>query len=173
MNYAFKRKGRQPTFWLGVAIVCLLGVLQSSCLSRPASITAGREGVGVELWASNECPEPGEIVALRATATNDNPHLLRVELKDQPVLDMSIFYRTQTGEKTIHWSDGKPLTSDLTRLELNPGESKSIEMQWSVVSEVSAVGVSAKLIDDPHFVKDPINPLMVLHIGNCPGLFGP
>lgn len=154
---------------LGAGGCLLLSRLFESYYHGPASQKALGEGLVVEIWSSDGCPRIGERITLRATVTNARSSPLRVELKDQPVFDISIFYRTAEGEKTIHWSDGKPLTPDLTQLELKLGQSKSIEMQWVVQPNVGGVGVSAQFIDDPRF--EPINPVMVL--GACSGPFGP
>jgi hypothetical protein len=47
-------------------------------------------------------------------------------------MDINIGGTKGSGEPTafLRWSDGKPLTADLTHLQLKPGESKTIEMSW-------------------------------------------
>ncbi len=148
----------------------VLPFLLYGCSLRATSVKDARGGLVVELWTSDECPTPGEAVTLRATATNKGPDTLIVELKDQPVFDLII---GNPDTSRLRWSAGKTLTSNLTRLELKPGESKSIQMQWKVDASESGVVVSAQLIDDPRSPSYPIRPLMVLHVNSCSGPFGP
>ncbi len=166
----FKMNSRDLFLRLGICAILALMLLQLGCQPRQASITTGREGMALELWTSNQCPRPGEIVTLRATATNQSARSFLVELRDQPVLDIII---GNPDSSTLRWSANKPLTADLTRLELKPGQSKHIEMQWKVDPGESSMVVSAIFVDDARYTAVPIHPLMVLHVSNCPGPFGP
>ncbi len=148
----------------------VFAVLVAGCSLRATSVKDGRGELIVELWVSNECPSPGETVTLRATVTNKGAGPLTLELKDQPVLDIVV---GNPDHSKLRWSSGKPLTLDLTRLELKPGESKTIEMQWQVDASESQVVVSAQLIDGPQSLNNPIRPLTVLLVNRCPGPFGP
>ena len=146
--------------------ICL-GFLLIGCMHRSISQKAGGTPYVVEIWASDACPKQGDTVTLRATATNVDPETQVVELKDQPVLDIVVGNLTD-GQR---WSAGKPLTPDLTRLELKPGESKSIEMSW-IDQPISNIPViSARFIDDPRSINNPLMPTIVL--GTSCYLIGP
>lgn len=137
------------------------------CRSGPVSVENWRENHVVQLWASKSCADYGEIVTIRATATNRDSRPLIVELKDQPVFDIIV---GSPVTRRTRWSTGKPLTPDLTRLELMPGQSKTIEMQW-IASE--GEGVTARFIDNALYSDNPVNPNFFIYVGNCPGLIGP
>jgi len=100
-------------------------------------------------------------VTVRAKVTNQSSEPFHEELKDQPVLDLFV------GE--ARWSEGKPLTPDLTQLDLKPGESKSIEMQYVVKGGGTAA--YARLIPDAQSIEHPFSAYMVLNY--CPNFIGP
>ena len=156
--------------WSVVVSIAVAVTILVSCGYKPISIKDGSDGLVVELWASNECPRTGDTVTIRATLINQRAQPLRVDLVDHPVLDIAIGNPDTTN---IRWSSGKSLTPEITQLELQPGESKTIEMQYRIDNTTSFVVISALFIADPDSIKDPIQPLSVLHVGSCPGLFGP
>lgn len=145
----------------------LLSVLLLGCSTRARSVTAGGKFLYVELWANNGCPRFGETVTLRATARNGGSDTQIVELKDQPVLDIIV---GNPDNSKFRWSAGKSLTSELTRLELKPRESKSIEMQWRV--DGSGTVISAQFIPNTQSIGNPFSALMVLGAG-CAYFTGP
>ncbi len=157
--------------WHLIFALSILSITLLGCLSKPVSSSRVAEGIVVEIWASNSCTQPGDVIKLRATVTNNGatPHI--VELKDQPVFDITV------GDQgsVVHWSDGKPLTSDLTRLELKPGEFKKIEMDWVVTRPASGsvFTVQARFIYSPRAVSDPLQPGILINVSVCPGPFGP
>jgi Intracellular proteinase inhibitor len=110
------------TFLFLVVAVLLVGCRAP----RPTSSSSVIEGIVVDVWASSDCVQAGETVKLRATATNRGVRAFSVELTNRPVFDLVV----KTAGKTVRWSDGKPLTPELTRLELKPGASKTIQMDW-------------------------------------------
>jgi hypothetical protein len=140
----------------------------SSCLSahRPLETMVGGGYFAVKLWASTACADRDETVTLRATVTNTDSQTHSVELKDQPVLDMIV----ESHSEVRRWSEGKALGSNLTRLELKPNESKSIEMKWVAKTEFV---VSASLIYDARLINDPAKLSFLVYVDNCPGVFGP
>lgn len=146
------------------SLALLLVLLLLGCRGGPISAEDRRGNVFVELWASRSCADYGETVTLRATATNRDSRPLVVELKDQPVLDIIVGYPDQ-----VRWSTGKPLTSDQTRLELKPGESKTIELQWVATGPS---GATAHFIDNARYPENPVDPNFFIYVGNCPGLLG-
>ncbi len=157
--------------WHLIFTLSVLSVILLGCLSKPVSSSRVAEGIVVEIWASNSCTQPGDVIKLRATVTNNGttPHI--VELRDQPVFDITVGNQGSV----VHWSDGKPLTSDLTRLELKPGESKSIEMNWIVKtpSTGTVFSANATFIYSPRAPGGPVSPGILINVSICPGPFGP
>lgn len=124
----------------------------------------------VEMWASSNCTQPGDKITMRATVTNKGTGTQIIELGDQPALDIWLSSGTIL---LARWSDGKPLTSDLTRLELKPGEPKTIEMDWSVGQPTSETVLSAQARFIYSTRVPPLRPTVQINVGNCPGPFGP
>lgn len=135
---------------------------------KPTSDTRPAGNIGVQLWASSDCVQPGETVNLRATATNHGSQVFAIELTDRSVFDLVV----KTSGKTTRWSDGKQLTPDLTRLELKPGESKTIEIDWNVQCCDSLL-VNAPFIDNAKFADYPSTPSITVFVQHCSGPFGP
>ncbi len=106
---------------------------------------------------------------LRATVTNHTTKTQVIELTDQPVLDIIIRNQGQI----VRWSNGKPLTPDLTRLQLKAGESKEIEMEWTVKTPTP----STVFYVDANFVYSTrvpaLTPGVTISVSVCPGPFGP
>ena len=120
---------------------------------QPVIQTATAGEFVVTMWASDGCPDTGAMVTLRATLTNDSSQTQVVNLNDQPVLDIII---GNPDRSTVRWSTGKALTPDLTRLELKPTESKTIEMQWKMQWEgQNRPFIHARFIDDERFINHP------------------
>ena len=114
-----------PMFVLALGLVgCGFHVPHPETTSSVVGIGGGP--IVVDMWANDNLVQPGETVKFRATVTNKTSEIFLIDLKDQPVLDIV----TKSGGQVIRWSDGKALTSDLTHLELKPGESKTIEMDY-------------------------------------------
>ncbi len=124
----------------------------------------------VDLWANSSCPKAGTTLVARAIVRNTGKSTWIVEMKDRPVFDVFIDFSVQGGGIRKRWSDGKPLTSDLTRIELGPGESKTIELQAVVPTGVGITDAMASFMTDPRFPDEAIKPFMPLY--DC-YLFGP
>jgi hypothetical protein len=158
--------------WRGMLILIALTLLLSGCYG-PVSTTSG-VGIGesssdfiiVEMWASTSCAQPGDTVHLRATATNTSNRVTwTVDMKDEPVFDITA---------PIRWSAGKPLTPDLTHLELKPGESKSIEMDYVVPKRLSGiVFAQAQFYYMATSPGGPVRPGVTIHVLECYGPIGP
>lgn len=147
----------------------LMATLLIGCRApKPISATRPAGEIGVELWASSDCVQPGETVKLRATATNRGAQTFSVELANSPVFDLVV----KTAGKTVRWSDGKPLTPELTRLELKPGASKTIQMDWKVQC-CDSLDITAPFIDSPKFADYPITPSVLVQVKYCTGPLGP
>ncbi len=117
--------------------------------------------VVVDVWASDNLVQPGETVKLRATVTNKPTQTFLVDLKDQPVLDIV----AKSQNRVTRWSDGKVLTSDLTRLELQPGESKTIEMDYVARSCCDAILAYA----DFRYGGGGVAPSVIVSVKYAPG----
>lgn len=152
--------------WAIVLVVISL-LLLLGCFSRPVSnsstINIGGPLV-VEMWASSNCAKAGDTINLRATVTNRSNKNWRVELDDQPVFDII----TSDERGPIRWSDGKPLT-DLTHLELRPGESKTLEMDLIVPRnlQVGFLSAQARYFYSATAPGGPVRPGVVIHVGDC------
>jgi len=71
-------------------------------------------------------------VKIRYTVDNfaDQIEVIQLEEKQEPIMDIRIHFGPLGGITTIYWSDGREITPEMRRLELAPGESKTIEMTW-------------------------------------------
>ncbi len=140
------------------------------CLHGSASATGVDGNLVITIWTSGTCVQPGDTVNLRATVSNHGSITETMDVKDQPVLDIFIFRPGIPSSYAVHWSDSKPLTPDLTHLELKPGESKTIEMDWVAPSIKETYDV------DAIFIYSDIPPRVVaragvtINVGTCPGI---
>lgn len=149
-----------------VLIGIVLVVFLSGCNGRPpVSNTTVVNDLVITMWISNPCVQPGDTVHLRATVVNEGTTIEVVDLRDNPVLDIEILLDSNK----VRWSDGKPLTAALTHFEIEPGQSKSIEMEWLVPNEIGFHNVSAIFVyreNPPILIQRPGVPL---NIGACGG----
>ncbi len=145
----------------------LLGCLRQP---KPATHTGSYGDFGIKIWVSDTCVRVGETVKVKATVTNNGSRTRVVELTDRPVFDIVI----PALKPPVRWSEGKAMTPDLTRLELKPYQSKTIEMDW--VAEQRAyggVGILAQFVDEPNSPFGPRTVGGTVGVGTCPGTFGP
>lgn len=166
-NYNKRAKCTLPILFLLLAVI-----LTSGCKSVPTSTQRYRGNIIVEVWSSAQCATVQQVVTLKATVRNQGDVPFEVEVPGQSVLDLEIRYPEMPSNQTIRWSDGKDITAGLTHLELGPGESKSIELQFTAPS-TSGFGVSAKVYDSVRSLEDPITAFMIIPVGGCPGFIGP
>ncbi len=150
------------TFALSILAISLLACR----VPKPVSSTGIIDEKVIEIWASTDLIQPGQTVKLRATLTNHSGKSQIIELKDRPVLDLVVVAGTAEQPTRIRWSDGKPLTADLTRLALQPGESKSIELSYVVQGCCNSVQAYAEFVDTGPF--PPIRPGIVIFVGSYP-----
>jgi hypothetical protein len=59
-----------------------------------------------------------------------------IDAKTRPVLDLVV---GGVKGKGFVWSDGKALNPDITRLELKPGQEKTIDVTWTPGEEYEGV----------------------------------
>lgn len=122
---------------------CSSGVTQHAGIGGVVGVVGAPTEVSMDLSVSKGCAEVGEPVAIRYTLTNNGPGKLVVQLKDSPAMDIVIQINTRENEKIfVRWSDGKPLTDELKQLVLEPGQSKTISMDWPVDPRTSFAFVS-------------------------------
>lgn len=110
-------------------IVAMLGLLVGCVRSKavPTMVAyASVRNLGLHLWTSRYGLSVGESVDIRFTVENIGEKTRVIELADRPVMDISISF----DDVPIRWSDGREMTPELTRLVLEPGESKTLEMTW-------------------------------------------
>jgi len=119
----------------------------------------------VEIWASKLCTFSDDPVIVRGTITNVGIQTRTIDLGDKIVFDLII--ADPTGE--YRWSDGKPLAPELTRLELGPQETKTLEMQWKVPQNGSpGFLATAQFIDHPKYTDSPVKVSVRVHGPDCP-----
>lgn len=113
-----------------VAITVIMLGLVVGCIPSRAVATrtayARVGGLALNLWTSRYGLSVGESVDIRFTVENIREKTRVIELADRPVMDISISF----DDVPIRWSDGREITPELTRLVLEPGESKTLEMTW-------------------------------------------
>ena len=111
----------------------VLATLLTGCFlfdgGEPKTATNRYGNLGLRLWISRDRPRVGQSVDIRFAVINRGPGDLVIELPEASVMDIEI--GTGAGVPTwIYWSDGREITPEMRRLELAPGESKTIEMTW-------------------------------------------
>jgi len=120
----------------------------------------------VEIGSSTNCANPDDTVTLHASVSNRSSQIFAVELQDRPVLDLCI--GSYPGYSKC-WSEGKQLTPDLTKLELKPGESKTIEMKW-FAQPAGSYGAAAIFVYAPDVTGGPITANVTVGVvPDCPG----
>ncbi len=117
------------------AVLLMIAALLTSCgllWGRPKSNTTSDGYLGLTLWVSRSLPKVGQPVQIRHTVKNPTDHteVIQLEEKQEPVMDIRIHFGPLGGTTTLYWSDGREITPEMRRLELAPGQSKTIEMTW-------------------------------------------
>lgn len=149
----------------------LLGCQGTKLVTSKGGMILGNDLLELELWLNrNSCvPTPGETLTFRATVTNRGKQAHTIHHQDKPVLDIKIDYAVSNEErKIIRWSDGKPLTPEMMTLELAPGESKSIEMDWVSVRPYGDSANEQAILQSDENDATPAS--LGLFIGSCPGI---
>ena len=112
---------------IGIASLLACCFLQGS---EPKSETRGADSLKLVLWVSHARPNSGETVELRFTVENTHSKTVVIRSEEKPVMDIEIYHGARINRTTLYWSDGKEITPEMQKLELAPGESKTIEMTW-------------------------------------------
>ena len=154
--------------FLFISIFSVALLLGCNSSPQPISRTSGVGELDVEIWASQGCIKPGETIQVRATVTNRGDKTQVIDLKDKPVLDLTVY----SLERTQRWSEGKALTAELTRLELAPGKSKTIEAEYTENSTKRGgqLVAEAKFFDVANPSGGPLTSSVTIYVGSCPGL---
>jgi hypothetical protein len=127
-----------------IVLFSVLLVSLTTCTLPPLGWYAPQSGATtldnliLVLWASHKSLNVNQPIMIRFTVTNEGRETVIYDRRDKPVIDIYI----PGGIPKVKWSDGKSLTPELTRLELKPGESKTIEMTWSPGKEFDQQVVS-------------------------------
>jgi len=138
-----------------VALLAIAMVLVGcSWFAGPASGTGGYNKIGLEIWVSRDRVSAGDRVDIRFTVDNFGNRTEIIESENGPVMDIFINTEGPAGiprETDVQWSDGRDITPDMRRLELGPGESRTIEMTWIAEQGTGYVAhVVGGLYDDEH-----------------------
>ncbi len=144
-----------------------LAVVLMSCFYRPVNDTSVAHLGGTTfltiIEATRSCIQRGDTIHLNASVTNSGSLARVIDLRDHPVLDMPV---VDNGVAS-HWSDGKPLTRELTHLELAPGQTKAIDWEWNKRPTGTYVVFHAEFIytEDPVHESTPGVEIAVQHCG--------
>ncbi len=145
----------------------LLAILLTGCrIPQPVSASSFVDNLVIQISANADLVQAGQTIKFRATVTNNGPRSEVIDLKDQPVFDLSVEVGPPENRIKTRWSDGKPISADLTRLELKPSESKSIEMDYIAPQCCDHVSASAYFIYDTRFPA--IRPSVGVWVGSYP-----
>lgn len=123
-------------------------------------LSYGMDHMSVRLWASANRADKGDRIHLRATLTNESKQSQVFDLGSRPVFDLVV----QQGNRVARWTDGKPMTPERTRLELGPGESRVIEMDW-LAGEYDMIRASADFVWKSSW--DPVRSSVSICVYNC------
>ncbi len=150
--------------------LALLTILLVSCrIPQPissASVASIQEPLVVEIWANSDLAQVGQTIEFRATVTNNGARTQVIEIQDRPVFDISVGTGPPERRLVTRWSDGKLLTSELTRLELRGGESKTIEFDYLVRECCSSIVAGADFTYD---IRVPgLHPSITVFVGSYP-----
>lgn len=115
-------------------LLLLVQLFLTACVGWPSpqSNATGLGDLTLGLWASHQSLNVNQPITIRFTVKNDGKQTIVYDRKDKPVVDILVGHRDNPA---MRWSSEKPLTSELTRLELKPGESRILEMIWAPSEE--------------------------------------
>ncbi len=148
-----------------ILILSVLAILLTSCrIPQPVKNTGGIEYMTIEIWASTDLAQIGQTVKFRATLTNTGTATHLVDLGDRPVLDIVV----RAGNKITRWSDGKQLIPEMTRLDLKPSESKSIEMDYPVSNCCESLHAAATFVYSERLTSFLVPPEVIVFVGSYP-----
>ena len=160
--------GRRLYQWVLIAVMAALVTACGRLWSRPVSETRGSGNLVLTLFVSKSLPYVGEPVKIRYTVKNptDQTEVIQLEEKQEPVMDILIGFARGEGRTRLYWSDGREITPEMRRLELAPGESKTIEMTW--VPDETAEGWIVTVLGILHREQRYTDVPIEICVGRCP-----
>jgi len=154
-----------------LALIVVMAALVTGCVplwSRPVSRTSRNGNLRLMLFVSKSLPSVGQPVQIRYTVTNttDRTEVIQLEEKQEPVMDILVGFGPGGHRTRIYWSDRREITPEMRRLELAPGESKTIEMTWMPDEKANGRPVSVRGILN----REQMRQYVPVHIcvGRCP-----
>ena len=91
----------------------------------------GIGNLGIAISADRRYVDAGEPVRIRFTVINRGDETEVIESEEGPIMDILVRHRSGSTDLTRDWwSEDRQITPEMRRLELGPGESKTIEMTW-------------------------------------------
>jgi len=153
---------------LALIVVTAASVTSCGLLSGgPKTETWGSGNLRMTLWVSRSLPRVGEPVEIRYTVENPTDQTEVIQLEDKPVMDILILFGPGGHITNIYWSDGREITPEMRRLELAPGQSKTIEMTWVADKKAEGGPVSVHGILNWAQMYSSYVPVMIC-VGKCP-----
>ena len=103
--------------------------------------------IGLITSADKYDMDAGESVKIRFTARNHTGKTVIIEPKEGPAMDIWVSYHRASVRLDEYWSDDREIPDEIRRLELLPGESRTLEWTWTSLERRygSAVGVDGIL----------------------------
>ena len=104
---------------------------------------AGTLGFGFITSVDKYDMDAGESVKIRFTARNHTDKTVIIEPEEGPAMDIWVSYHRASVRLDEYWSDDREIPDEIRRLELLPGESRTLEWTWTSWERRygSAVGV--------------------------------
>ena len=120
-------------------VIALALIASPGCPSQsPRSYTQRVGDLGLEVWVNPGQANQGQPVTIRFTVKNNGKERFVSERPDGPVVDIAVPVRYDDTDPnlptppTIRWSDTQsPDDPALHRLELEPGEARTIQMTYT------------------------------------------
>ena len=144
--------------WL---LVILVLVLLAACGPRE-NCMAGHDPLSthqMRICADKEKYDFGAPIHVTFTVTNISDQPLVLDGGDEAAIDINV--------KGEHWSSERELTPDLTRVTLDPGESRTLEWVWPTPqTDLEALRVS---FGEPGVLSIPVGGLVIPRPGASPG----
>ena len=112
-----------------VAVASLASCCPLLIPKEPKREVYGQSGWRLELWVSQNPASVGEPIDIGFSVKNIDDETQIIEIDYGPVMDIKV-RQGSVSKPEVWWSDVNEVTPEMRRLELAPGESKTIEMTW-------------------------------------------
>ncbi len=158
---------KHKLFLLFILLIAAPSLVSCDLLfSSPVREVRGDGNFRLELWVSQERASVGDSIDIVFTVKNIGDETEIIEIDDEPVMDI-IVRQGFNYEREVCWSDGREITPEMRRLELAPGESKTIEMTWVPIGSSDAQVAGIVLKKTPRGERDMIRVYFEICIGAC------